>query len=133
MVRAVAAVAVVLALAGCGGTAATHDAAPPAKSCVAPGAASALRRLARDAAAMRAAANLPTEDTLKGNAAINRATDRFLLDEETAPISNVQRNRAIDHAAAALIGTCEQCFQALEADRPIIGIAKNAHKGDCQK
>jgi len=133
VVRTAAAVVVVLALAGCGSTAA-HDASPPpAKACVAPGAATALARLAHDAAAIRLAANLPTKDTLKGNAAINRATDRFLLDEETAPISNLQRNRAIDHAAAALVGTCEQCFQALEADRPIIGIAKNAHSGDCQK
>jgi len=131
--RAAAAVVSVLALAGCGSTASHSSAPPPSKSCVAPGAAAALRKLTHDAAAIRTAANLPTKDTLKGNAAINRATDRFLLDEETAPISNVQRNRAIDHAAAALVGTCGQCFQALEADRPIIGIAKNAHTGDCQK
>jgi hypothetical protein len=133
VIRSAAAVLAVLALAGCGGTAGTHSASPPSKSCVAPGAATALQKLTRDAAAIRSAANLPTENRLKGNAAINHATDRFLLDEETAPISNVQRNRAIDHAAAALVGACEQCFQALEADRPIIGIAKNAHSGDCQK
>jgi hypothetical protein len=29
----------------------------------------------------------------------------------------------IDHAAALLHGSCEQCFQALEAERPIVNIA----------
>src|SRR5262249_20724423 len=123
----------VVALAGCGSTAATHLTAPPAKACVSPGAREALRKLALDTAAIRTASNLPTKDELKGNTAINRATDRFLLDEETAPVSNVQRNRLTDHAAAALAGACQQCFQALEADRPIIWIAKGAHAGDCQK
>jgi len=133
VVRAAAAAVSVLALAGCGSTAATHSASAPAKTCVAPGTERALRKLAADTAAIRAAASLPTRDALKGNAAVNRATDRFLLDEETAPISNVRRNRLIDHAAAALAGACEQCFQALEADRPLVWIAKGAHSGDCQK
>ena len=133
MVRAAAAAVSVLALAGCGSTAAAHSASPPAKACVAPGTERALRRLAADTAAIRAASNLPTKNTLKGNAAVNRATDRFLLDEETAPISNVRRNRVIDHAAAALAGACEQCFQALEADRPLVWIAIGAHSGNCQK
>jgi hypothetical protein len=133
VVRAAAAAATVLALAGCGSTTASHDASPPAKACVAPGTVHALRKLAADTAAIRAAAALPTKDMLKGNAAVNHATDRFLLDEETAPISNVRRNRLIDHAAAALAGACEQCFQALEADRPLVWIAKGAHAGDCQK
>jgi len=52
-------------------------------------------------------------------AALNRATDRFLLDVATAPITNLKRNRMIDHAVGALGGECEQCFQALEAARPI--------------
>ena len=133
MVRAAAAAVIVLALAGCGSTAATHDASAPAKTCVAPGTERALRKLATDTAAIRAAANLPTKDALKGNAAVNRATDRFLLDEETAPLDNLTRNRLIDYAAAALVGSCEQCFQALEADRPLVWIAHGAHKGDCPK
>ena len=33
--------------------------------------------------------------------------------------SSAAKNRMIDHAAAALVGSCEQCFQALEAERPI--------------
>jgi hypothetical protein len=41
---------------------------------------------------------------------------------------NLIRNRMIDHAAALLTGPCEQCFQALEAERPIVAIA-HAHSG----
>ena len=79
-------------------------------------------RILADVAALKRAAALPTTSTLKGNAAVNRATDTFLRDVETAPIGNLARNRLIDHAAASLVGACEQCFQALEADRPIIQI-----------
>jgi hypothetical protein len=38
------------------------------------------------------------------------------------------KNRFIDHAAAALVGSCELCFQALEASRPIPSIG---HGGRC--
>ena len=68
---------------------------------------------------MRRAAALPTKNTLLGNAAINHATDRFLNDVALAHITNLKRNRMIDHAAGTLAGACEQCFQALEAARPI--------------
>lgn len=78
--------------------------------------------LQREIAAIRAASKLPTPDTLKGNAAINRATDAFLRDVELAPIGDVARNRWIDHAMGALNGKCEQCFQGLEAARPVVGI-----------
>ena len=114
----------VLLLSGCGSA---------AKDCTSPKAAAALRKLQADTRAIRAAANLPTNDTLKGNAAVSRATDRFLLDVDTAPIDNIARNRYIDLAAAALVGSCEQCFQALEAERPIVQIAHNAHRGNCPK
>jgi hypothetical protein len=85
-------------------------------------AARANERLLADVAALKRAARLPTENRLDGNAAINRATDRFLKDVALAPIDNKQRNRLIDHAAGALVGACEQCFQALEAARPIPSI-----------
>ena len=49
--------------------------------------------------------------------------DRFLHDVATAPIPNLTRNRLIDHAASAIVGACQQCFQALEAERPIPAIA----------
>jgi hypothetical protein len=85
-------------------------------------------RLESDVAAIRRAARRPTKDTLKGNPAINAATDRFLVDVNKAPVDLLVKNRFIDHAAAALVGSCQQCFQALEAGRPIPAIS---HAGAC--
>ena len=85
-------------------------------------------RLQRDVAAIRSAARRSTKDTLTGNPAINVATDRFLVDVNKAPVDLLVKNRFIDHAAAALAGSCQQCFQALEAGRPIPAIS---HAGRC--
>jgi hypothetical protein len=71
---------------------------------------------------LRRAAAIPTKNTLLGNTAINRATDRFLNDGDLAHITNLKRNRMIDHAAGTLASTCAQCFQALEAARPLANI-----------
>lgn len=75
--------------------------------------AAALTRIHRDLAAMQHASTEATMSTL---------TDRFLLHVSTAPLTNLQRNRLIDHAAAAVSIKCPQCFQALEAERPIPAI-----------
>lgn len=107
----------VACLAACGS--AKHTAVATAKQCISP---KAVAKLDADIAAMRRAAALPTKNTLLGGAAINRATDRFLNDVQVAHITNLKRNRMIDHAAGTLAGTCEQCFQALEAARPIPNI-----------
>jgi hypothetical protein len=107
-----------LLLAGCGGS---TKAAPPTAA-VCPGTQKALAKIQRDLAALRAAAKLPTKNTLIGNHAINVATDRFLRDVALAPLNNLQRNRLIDHAMSTLVGNCDQCFQALEAERPIPAI-----------
>src|SRR5205085_9908937 len=101
-------------LAGCGGT---------KQGCRNPRQSKALAQLNADLTAIKKAAALPVKDSLKGGPEINRATDRFLLHVETAPIDNLQRNRLIDHAAALLLGSCTQCFQALEAERPVVTIA----------
>jgi hypothetical protein len=114
-----------LSLAACGGTSAAHTTtATPTTTAhtVCPNQQRALVKINRDLVALRKAAKLPTKDTLKGNHAINVATDAFLYDVATAPIDNLRRNRLIDHAMAALVGNCEQCFQALEAGRPIPAI-----------
>ena len=104
----------VLCLAACGG-AAKPKATAAKKHCVSP---KAIAKLNADIAALRRA---------RGNtAATNRTTDRFLLDVATAPITNLKRNRMIDHAVGALGGECEQCFQALEAARPIPNIRTGA-------
>ena len=123
-VRLAVVVLAAAALAGCGSQA-SHSS--KARSCANPKAARATAHIMADVAAMRRAATLPTTSALKGNAAVNRATDAFLRDVETAPIGNLARNRLIDHAAAAVVGVCEQCFQALEGSRPIIQIE---HHGD---
>ena len=78
--------------------------------------------LNRDLASLRTAGQVHVADKLLGGPAANRATDRFLHDLEVAPISNLMRNRLIDHAAASVVGNCQQCFQALEAERPIPAI-----------
>jgi hypothetical protein len=115
VVRGLALLVSVLMLGGCGGG--------TKAACRSPKQAQALARLNTDLAAIRRAAALPVTDALKGGPEINRATDRFLHDVQTAPVGNLQRNRLIDHAAALLLGSCSQCFQALEAERPIPSIA----------
>jgi hypothetical protein len=106
-----------LCLAACGST--KHAATTPKTRCTSP---KAIAKLQADIEAMRRAARLPTKDTLIGNAKVNAATDKFLNDVALAKIDNKRRNRLIDHAAGTLAGACEQCFQALEAARPVIGI-----------
>ena len=119
---------VVLGLAACGSGSHHSATRSTTRGCTDPRAARDLARLRADVAALRAAARKPTKDTFNGNAAVNRATDRFLADEGRAHVSLLAKNRFIDHAAAALSGSCQQCFQALEAERPIPSIS---HAGAC--
>jgi hypothetical protein len=137
MSRAALLIMTCVALAACGGgrkgAAPTTSSAAPAistssRSCNGAKTARTIRRLQADVAAIRRAASLPTKDTFNGNAAVNRATDRFLADEGRAHVSLLAKNRFIDHAAGALTGSCQQCFQALEAERPIPSIS---HAGAC--
>jgi hypothetical protein len=55
----------------------------------------------------------------KTHDAESKLTDRFLLAEETSGLSAYVRNRLIDHAVAYATPKCQDCFQALEAARPI--------------
>jgi hypothetical protein len=112
----------ILCLTACGSTKHAATTTTP-KQCVSP---KAIAKLDADLTALRSAAALPTKNTLLGNAAINRATDRFLNDVELAHITNLKRNRMIDHAAGALANRCDQCFQALEAARPNVSIRRGA-------
>jgi hypothetical protein len=122
VVRSLAVAACAALCLGACGSQTTHTSAPPAEVCKKAAAAEA--KLRADIAAMRKAARLPTTDRLQGNHAVNVATDRFLHDVALAPIGNLKRNRMIDHAAGTLAGACEQCFQALEAARPIVNIRR---------
>jgi hypothetical protein len=121
-------VALVLGLAACGSGSQHSATRSTTRGCTDARAARDLARLRADVAAIRAAARKPTKDTFAGNAAVNRTTDRFLADEGRAHVSLLAKNRLIDHAAAALSGACQQCFQALEAERPIPSIS---HAGAC--
>jgi hypothetical protein len=123
-------VGLVLCLTACGSG--SHNTATRratrSTSCTDSRAARDLARLRADVAAIHAAARKPTKNTLDGNPAVNRATDRFLADEGRAHVSLLVKNRMIDHAASAFAGSCQQCFQALEAERPIPAIS---HAGAC--
>ena len=127
MIRAaVLVVLLTLTLAACGGSsshpAAATTAAKPVHKKPCKSQTRALAKIHRDIAALKAAYKLPVKDELKGDHAINVATDTFLNDVQLAPISNLQRNRLTDLAMAAIGTHCQQCFQALEANRPIPAI-----------
>jgi hypothetical protein len=78
-------------------------------------------RLFRDIEAIRAEALRTKHSSLKGTPALRRLTGRFIDDYNgSGAIPRLGKNRMIDHAAGALAGTCEQCFQQLEAMRPIV-------------
>lgn len=83
----------------------------------------ALDLLARDIARMRTASADSTAHTLKGTPATRKATSGFINHLESSTIDDLSKNRLIDHAAAAVAPTCDQCFQQLEAMRPIPAIA----------
>jgi hypothetical protein len=140
--RLVALCLLVLAAAGCGGTDSTTPATTSAPAPVAKRVANdpfpddpqilartttqkqrnALAALASDIKGMRAASADATH-TLKGTPATRQATSRFILHLEQSTIDDLSKNRLIDHAAAAVAPTCDQCFQQLEAMRPIPAIA----------
>ena len=82
-----------------------------------------LELLARDVVAMRAASSHAPAHTLKGTAATRRTTSRFIDHLGASTIDDLSKNRLIDHAAAAVATTCDQCFQQLESIRPIPAIA----------
>jgi hypothetical protein len=81
------------------------------------------RRLFVDVRAMRAAAAKVHRSSLLGTRELRRTTSAFIEDLETSSLTLKGKNRMIDHAAAAVAPVCEQCFQMLEAVRPIPQIA----------
>ncbi len=80
-------------------------------------------RLRRDLRAIRAEAAKTSHNSLMGTPALQRATGRFLDDLARSQLSLGAQNRALDHAASAVAGSCDQCFQMIEATRPIPAIA----------
>lgn len=133
MPRWLAILAAAFVLAGCGG--AKPVAAPTTgsttTSCRTPAAKRALARLRHDLDVLEAAGQVRVKNRLIGGPAANKATDRFLLDLAKAPVSNLTRNRLIDFAARSVVAYCQQCFQALEAERPIPSIAHDSNGASC--
>jgi cytochrome c556 len=80
-------------------------------------------RLYADIRAMRAEAAKVRHGSLLGTPGLRRTTAKFIEDLERSSLGLKARNRMIDHAAAAVATSCEQCFQMLEAIRPIPQIA----------
>ena len=68
----------------------------------------------------------PVHHSLMGTPKLMAATGKFLDDEQRASLDNLTKNRLIDLAASAVAGSCDQCFQQLEAERPIVQIAHPA-------
>jgi hypothetical protein len=58
-----------------------------------------------------------------GTPALQRTTSAFLDRLDRSSLEPKMKNRMIDFAASAAAGSCEQCFQMLEAARPIPEIA----------
>jgi hypothetical protein len=121
LVSTVLAFAVIAA--GCGGSSGSEQAAPSisttTKTRACPGARRDWRRAWRDIATIRAGTR--TDDL----AEVKRGTSLFLDHlESSKAIALKAKNRLIDHAAAAAsAGGCDQCFQQLEAVRPIPSLA----------
>ena len=122
-------------LAGCGGSNHSEAARPPATTTVAApkrrtpevrALISDYRTLGVDVVAMRAAAAKVHGKTLKGTPAIRRTTAAFIEDLDRSHLTLKSKNRMIDHAAGAVATSCDQCFQQLEAIRPIPQIS-NPH------
>src|SRR5262245_33685830 len=131
--RGLPVIAVAALLAGCGGAkhaAPTATAANPFPEdpqvwarATTPAQRRSLSVLAADVRTLHADAARTSKRTLMGTPALRRGTGRFLVDLEHSRIDLVSKNRVIDHAAAAAAGSCDQCFQQLEAARPIPQIA----------
>jgi hypothetical protein len=90
----------------------------------------AVDRSLREAAQLRRMA-APLHRSQMGTPALQHATDRFLTHLTTSKLDNYYQNRLIDTAASAVAFACEQCFQMLEASRPIPAMQYGPHTRSC--
>jgi hypothetical protein len=79
--------------------------------------------LASDIHAMRREEPHAKTGSRMGTPRLQRLTTRFLTDLKRSGVDIVSQNRIIDHAAAVAAPVCDQCWQMLEAERPIPAIA----------
>jgi hypothetical protein len=82
-----------------------------------------LARLWTNVTAIKQAAAKVSHRTLMGTPALQRATGAFLDRRDRTSLDPKFENRLCDFAASAGAGSCDQCFQMLEAARPIPDIA----------
>ena len=107
-------------LVGCGGHTVSPGASTPSNKVLLSQRRQELR-LFRDIESIRTEARRTKHSSLKGTPALRRLTARFIEDyDRSSAIPRLRKNRMIDHAVGALAGTCDQCFQQLEAMRPIV-------------
>ena len=118
--RGVALLGVALLLSACGGDA-VHRAAPPPP--LPPRERPLPTKLRVDLHAIKVQAAKVKHNSLMGTPALQQATGRFLDDLAVSRLSLLAQNRALDHAASAVAGSCDQCFQMIEAERPIPALA----------
>jgi hypothetical protein len=78
-----------------------------------------LAKAQRDLAALRRLAKKQTGYTELGTTAMQNATGRYLDDLTNSKLDNFRVNRLIDLGVDAAGAYCGQCFQMLEANRPI--------------
>jgi hypothetical protein len=79
--------------------------------------------LARDIHAIRREAPHAKTGSRMGTPRLQLLTTRFLTDLKTSGVDILSQNRIIDHAAGVAAPVCDQCWQMLEAERPIPAIA----------
>ena len=82
-----------------------------------------LAELAGDIRRMRVEAPKAKAGSRMGTPRLQRLTTRFLTDLKRSDVDIISQNRIINHAAAVAAPVCEQCWQMLEAERPIPAIA----------
>jgi hypothetical protein len=82
-----------------------------------------LARLWSDVGAIKTAAAKVSHRTLMGTPELQRTTGAFLDRLDRSSLEPKMKNRMIDFAASAVAGSYDQCFQMLEAARPVPDIA----------
>lgn len=123
------AVLLVALTAGCGESAARHSASPSPVATTTTSKPTLTARQRRELAHLRAELRrlkivaAPVHHSLMGTPKLMALNGKFLDDEEHSSLDNLTKNRLIDLAASAVAGACDQCFQQLEAARPIVQVA----------
>jgi hypothetical protein len=120
-----AVLALVVAATGCGSRTAGPSPSP-APAAVSPGACSLtsvtraqLARAYRDLTRLRTVASRETRYRELGSLKMQNAAGRYLDDLVDSKLDPYRVNRMLDLGISTSVGVCGQCFQMMEASRPI--------------